>query len=363
MYELIPSEEYLSDLIQLVKKAKKNIYIQAMYVYFDDSLKEFTKEVIAAKKRGVSVKFNIDNYSNQYIQGHKYFIHINKEKRDKCKNNIQISQKYFKEMTSADIEINFINEYRYNKAIAEYFPFIGRNHMKITIIDNYSYIGGMNFGKKSFNYYDFMVKTKDREIRNNLKSIFLKNSTGIKYSDKIVNINKENSLLIDSGKKGQSIIYNEAINAINNAKEDISYISQFLPDFKILFALQKAVKRGLAVEIIVHSNSIAEKKIRHKIEQILFNLSNINLSNLYEQSEKYIHAKMIILDKNAPNSSLIIGSHNFSTFGVLFGTSEIALNTKDKDLIHNLSNWYTQIKLNSQSLIKYTTPSQSIKQG
>jgi hypothetical protein len=50
MYELIPSEKYLDDLLSFSKKAKERIYIQAMHVVFNDKFSEFINELILAKK-------------------------------------------------------------------------------------------------------------------------------------------------------------------------------------------------------------------------------------------------------------------------------------------------------------------------
>ena len=362
MFKTIPSEEYLENITNLIKKSKNTIYIQAMYFCFDDSLKGFVEELIGAKKRGVDVKLNIDNYSVPYNNGHKYLIHIKKENRIKCVSAASKSKNYLNMLIENGVDINFINQYKYGKFLSEYIPFLGRNHMKITLIDDVSFIGGINFSSKSFNYSDFMIRTENKDMLSALKKIFIDNRDNKKQNDKKIKINDRNILLVDSGKARQSIIYESSIECINNAKESIRYISQFFPDFKILDALENAVNRGVNVEIITHSNEIAEKKYRHKIEKILFNISNSNISNVYENSDRYIHAKMMIIDKDTSSPSVILGSHNFSTFGVLFGTAEISIYSKEKDLISELYIWYSNIKIKSNSLIRFHRITESVKQ-
>ncbi len=361
MFKTIPSEDYLENITNLIKKSSSIIYIQAMYFCFDNSLKEFVEELISAKKRGVDVKLNIDNYSIPYNNGHKYLIHLKKEKRKNCISSASESKNYLNILINNGVDIKVINRYKYGKFLSEYIPFLGRNHMKITIIDNISFIGGINFSSKSFNYSDFMIKTQNKVMLSSLKKIFISNRNSKKQTDKKIKINNDNILLVDSGKPNQSIIYNSTIEYINNANESIIYISQFLPDFKLLRMLEKAVYRGVKVEIITHSNSIAEKKYRHKIEKLLFNISNSNISHVYENSNRYIHAKMIIIDKDTSSPSVILGSHNFSTFGVLFGTAEISLYSKEKELISELYTWYSNIKMKSDNLISFHNTTESIR--
>ena len=304
----------------------------------------------------MDVKLNIDNYSTPYNNGHKYLIHIKKEKRIRCISSAAKSKNYFDMLIDNGIDIKYINKYKYGKFLSEYIPFLGRNHMKITIIDNVSFIGGINFSSKSFNYSDFMIKTENKDMLYTLKKIFIENRYNKNQNDKKIKINNDNILLIDSGKVRQSIIYESSIECINNAKESIRYISQFFPDFRILYALEKAIRKGIDVEIITHSNDIAEKKYRHKVEKILFNISNSHISNIYENSEKYIHAKMMLIDKDTSSPSVILGSHNFSTFGVLFGTAEISIYSKEKNLVSELYTWYSNIKVRSDSFIPIHSP-------
>jgi hypothetical protein len=70
---------------------------------------------------------------------------------------------------------------------------------------------------------------------------------------------------------------------------------------------------------------------------------------------------MVIIDKGKGSERAIFGSHNFSTFGVLFGTKEISLLTRNKQVIDMLYLWYNSIKPEDNKLVKYATPAQSSK--
>lgn len=361
MYELIPSEKYLDDLLSFSKKAKERIYIQAMHVVFNDKFSEFINELILAKKRGVDVRLNIDDYSKVYNSlGHRY-LHISKKKISKCQKDATKSRFYIDKLLRAGVDVLFINEYKYNKKLAEYIPFLGRNHMKITVIDDISYIGGINLSSKSLNYIDFMLRTDNKSLLDALLDLFFKSRNNINFNDYKINLDLGDALLVDSGKTYKSIIYDTVLKEIYDSKDSILYISQFLPDFKILKALKFAHSRGVDVNIITHASYVSEKKYRTFIEHSMFNFSNLNIRNIYLSKDRYVHAKMVIIDKGKESEKAIFGSHNFSTFGVLFGTKEISLLTRNKQIIDMLYLWYNSIKPVDDKLIKYATPTQSSK--
>lgn len=53
-----------------------------------------------------------------------------------------------------------------------------------------------------------------------------------------------------------------------------------------------------------------------------------------------VHAKLTIFDTNLA----VIGSHNLSEKGVMMRTAEIALFTKNKRLLQNLSEYFDKLK-------------------
>ena len=233
MYEVIDASCYLDTITEKIKKSKNKIYIQAMHIDFSKKFEIFIDEIIKAKKRGVDVKFNIDEYSIPYIVGHKYY-HISQYKRINCNTKSEKNKYYLDKLIKEKIDIKFINEYKYGRIVSEYLPFFGRNHMKITIIDDVSFIGGINLAEKSLDYLDFMVRIKNKKLNLLLIDIFIKNRDGRKNNDITIPIDKLNDLIIDSGRRFKSQIYKETLDSIRKAEQSIIFISQFLPDFNIV---------------------------------------------------------------------------------------------------------------------------------
>ena len=68
------------------------------------------------------------------------------------------------------------------------------------------------------------------------------------------------------------------------------------------------------------------------------------VSGLRTEYEKkpYLHAKFIIFTMPDGKKVAISGSHNFAYTGVLFGTREIALETKDPAIIEQLESFVKQ---------------------
>ncbi|MBI4084764.1 MAG: hypothetical protein HY431_02560 [Candidatus Levybacteria bacterium] len=54
-----------------------------------------------------------------------------------------------------------------------------------------------------------------------------------------------------------------------------------------------------------------------------------------------MHAKILLVDR----AIALLGSHNFSSKGVIMRTAELALQSSDTHLIANLSDFYNSITL------------------
>jgi hypothetical protein len=103
--------------------------------------------------------------------------------------------------------------------------------------------------------------------------------------------------------------------------------------------MKQAKRRGVSVDIMTYHKGMALSKVKGRVEQLLFNIFSEDLSAT--QIKKYVHAKLLIID----NINTIFGSHNFSKFGVLFGTKEIAINSTNPDLILSLNNWLDNVTI------------------
>ena len=338
MYTIINAEDYFYTLYKKIREAKDYIYIQAMSVEFSLHNKIISDEIIESAKRGVKVYINIDWYSKMYTgkQMNKLPI-INKGKRDLTYKIRLENLREIQKMKKVNVDIAYLN--RPNNTFGEYIPFIGRNHMKFTIVDNCIYIGGTNLSVDSFSNIDFMMESCNKKLINSSITLFFENRNIRSLHPSKIQIANDTSLLIDSGKIGDSIIYRNSLDLTDKAQKSIKYVSQFLPDFELLKKMKQAKRRGVSVDIMTYHKGMALSKVKGRVEQLLFNIFSEDLSAT--QIKKYVHAKLLIID----NINTIFGSHNFSKFGVLFGTKEIAINSTNPDLILSLNNWLDNVTI------------------
>ena len=338
MYTIINAEDYFYSLYKRIKESKDRVYIQAMSIEFSLHNKIISDEIISAAKRGVKVYINIDWYSKMYTgkQMNKLPI-VNKDKRNFTYKIKMENMQEIQRMKKENVDIAYLN--KPTSVLGEYIPFVGRNHMKFTIIDNCIYIGGANLSVQSFSNIDFMMESCNKKLIDCAINLFFDNRSNRTSIVSSMQIAKDTTLLIDSGKSGDSVIYDDSLNLVSNSQKNIKYVSQFLPDFSLLKKMKQAKKRGVSVDIITYQKGLAFSKAKGKIEQLLFNIfsEDLNASHI----KKYVHAKLLIID----DLYTVFGSHNFSKFGVLFGTQEIAIKSTNPNLILSLNSWIEEVRM------------------
>jgi len=220
-------------------------------------------------------------------------------------------------------------------------PFKGRNHIKLTIISNICYFGGVNLIDNLS--IDSMMRVKDDNLSNFLfdftQRLCLKGSVKLCLQEDLQKKFDNYELLIDKGEKKQSIIFERAIKNINDARHGIILTCQFFPDSRLIEALNRAYLRGVQVQIIynaptkhdfpfniVHGLLVVYMRYIKKISPDLFHHQI--------KDKKFLHAKILITDDR-----VIYGSHNFIYAGVKYGTSELAIESHDKFVINGLMNF------------------------
>jgi cardiolipin synthase len=134
------------------------------------------------------------------------------------------------------------------------------------------------------------------------------------------------TILIDGGIIGQSIIYRRAVELAEKATS-IVFVSQYYPTGKLARILKKK-----PITLYVNRPSQAEG-LNRAVIRIGQYVSGFKTS--YTKA-RYLHAKCIIFTFEDGSKTAITGSHNFAYTGVLLGTREIALETRDPHVIRQL---------------------------
>ena len=319
-FEILKPYEFLDDLKHQAKNAKKRIWIQAMYVrpgVVASALLDIFKNSTSQK---IVKKLCIDWY-DLMLSDH---------------NRLTKQKEIFNDLKNMDVKVLFTNP---PDLLGKIWPYKGRNHMKMTVIDNISYVGGLNFADEDFSYVDFMVKIKDPDITDIIADQFIKVEEG-RLVDKKIQIDKETTLFVDSGKAGQSIILDHAIELAREAKKNIFHINQLTPDGKFLEALHTMYKKGVNVEVLVPAkNGSGIFSLVNKVNKLEMLLKKQKIPILF--SSRKIHAKLTIVDEK----TVLFGSHNLFEKGVYMGTAEISLQSTNQKLVQSLLHFYKNLSM------------------
>lgn len=209
-------------------------------------------------------------------------------------------------------------------------PFAGRSHIKFAAVHDYVYVGGCNLNKLNI---DSMVGWRDKDTAKWLQTFAddvhkTKNvHAALKGADVDRQLDEKTELLIDAGARKRSIIYDEALELIDQAEDSVFITCQFFPNSATNRHLVEAHRRGARVTVIF--NHPWQHGAHYPLQQAVVwreraRTPAVFFANQLPRSQKFLHAKVIATEKGA-----IIGSHNYVPAGVNWGTAEIALLRRD----------------------------------
>ncbi len=335
-FDVLSPMEFLTDIEQEAKFAKKRIWAQAMEVEPGEVVGRLLTIVENAAENGLDARMNVDYYSLMVTDGVPNFLPIIVSR--KWRKRLRIRKEAFQKIKDKGGKVAFVNK----PTLLEKFIYtMGRNHMKIFIIDDIAWIGGVNFADGYFKRQDIMVKIKDDAIVEPIAKVFMKVHEGTLRYDETLRARHNATLFIDSGQTGKSVILDCAVRMVEKADHLVQIATAFIPDSVFLDALVNAENRGVRIELAVPppGRTIGVYRIVNKMSQIQMRLRNTHFTIYYEQNP--VHAKILLVDR----AIALLGSHNFSSKGVIMRTAELALQSSDTHLIANLSDFYNSITL------------------
>lgn len=217
----------------------------------------------------------------------------------------------------------------------------GRSHIKTAIINDQVYVGGCNLQDASFT--DIMVKFTDRHtagwLYKHMLTIARTGSTQKAFQghDQTFDINASTQLFLDAGKPNQSIILENAYDLIDTAQDWIYLTCQFFPGGKTAQHLLAAHKRGVSVQIVYAHPSIhgllgPAHQLYTLRERMRMPVSFF--TGRLAKTAPTLHAKVL-----ATEQGVIVGSHNYVTAGVSFGTAEIAMRFTNPEFSQKLKDF------------------------
>lgn len=324
--------EFLDDFIKHAKHAKKRIYAQCMIIESGEAMDLIEPVLIQKAKEGVDVRFTIDWVWQKYVHAEPdVFPVLNPKTRQY---NHVLHKKTFdliKRWSDAGINFTVTNPPGF---ISSKLPIFRRNHTKIYVVDDEAvWVGGINFFDLAFEWIDFMVKFTDPDFITPIAEQFHKVNEKRPNNNYITTLDKENKLVVDAGKIGDSIIYDQAIELIRQAKKSLLFVSQFVPDGRILDEIIKAYKQGVTCTIMTSNKDYRTfTKFPYNRPYHAFLNKTKDTSLILHHQRTQAHAKLIIVDDKVA----MFGSHNFVNVGVILGTEEIAVRTENPELIGEL---------------------------
>lgn len=323
---------FLSDFIKHGRSATKRIWIQAMVVDYGHIFSELEKVLVDAAKRGVDVRINVDWVTWRYVYGELDLLpSLSRDKYKIEKKKNELNEALFNRLRESGAIITVMNK---PGVISWLFPVYGRNHIKMYAVDDYVWVGGLNFYDKALSHLDFLVRFDEPKLVSAVTSQFNKVNGDRPEEDYKVSVSQEASIIVDSGRRGVSLIYDEAYDLVSCAKQSIIFVSQLVPEGQILDMLLDKAEQGVEVTIIT-SNPEDSAFTKYPLRWSFLNFNrrikdrcDIRFIHL----DRKIHAKLIITD----DREAIFGSHNFVDAGVFMGTEEIAVRTKNNELVQQL---------------------------
>jgi len=315
--KLLLPHDYISEASELARHAKKRIYLLATVVADHPNTHELIAELEAAAERGVEVVVAGDVFTFGAVIDDFMPLHYRTP-------GSRQAQRMARALKKAGVKFQWLGNRR-----ATFFN--GRTHSKWCVIDDAVFcFGGVNIYQKGIDNVDYMFTLNDgrladrlieEQIRLQAAEKELKNYPSVAYE------HGEETILIDGGVIGQSIIYRRACELAEEATE-IVFVSQYCPTGK----LSRIIKKNENATVYFNPPGLTGGLNRVAIRGSQL-ISRIKSS--YTR-KTFLHAKFIVFTFKDGSKKAITGSHNFAYTGVLLGTREIALETANPKIISQL---------------------------
>lgn len=318
--KLVTPSEYISQATELANTAKKRIYVLSCVIADHPATHDFIVALENAAKRGVEVVVAADVFTfgaviEDFIPG--------RYKTD----DTRLAQRMARELKKAGVSFHWLGNRRatlYN----------GRTHTKWTVVDDTVFsFGGVNTYQKGLENVDYMLRSENAELAERLMEEQVRIQKLEKRTENYPSfsfpLDDTDSILVDGGMVGQSLIYKRACQLAKEAAH-IRFVSQYCPTGSLAVQLRRTPS-------IAYFNRPSHTNGANKIP-IAISAFISRIPNAY-QRDTYLHAKLIIFTFPDGSKVALSGSHNYAYTGVLLGTREIALETKNPEIIAQLESF------------------------
>ncbi len=322
MVKLISPTEYVAQGAAAIRKATKRVYFLSMVFADHENTHELIQELEAAARRGVEVVVAADVFTYGEVSGS--FLPVRYYGRGAKDMNRMI-----RSLRKSGVRFSWLGR---NRATL----FNGRTHNKWCIADNTIFsFGGINMYHSGIENVDYMFMLNDAPLADRLVEEQIRIQRAERRSANHPSVAYEygsNTVLIDGGIIGQSVIYRRACELSEQAKA-ITFVSQYCPTGKLARILKQKPAR-------LYYNRIEQATGLNKFAIAISQFFS-RLKTSYTR-KTYLHAKCMVFEMPDGSKVALSGSHNFAYSGVLLGTREIALETKDPVIIQQLERFIAE---------------------
>lgn len=322
--KMLLSGEYVADATKRIKNAKHRVYFMSLMLTEADTTSDFITALGDAAERGVSVKLAVDSFTYGELGGHfvpyKYFT---KHARN--------ATSFVKRLSSQGVKFNWLGRFSTT-------PVNGRTHIKFLVVDDTVYaFGGVNLAGPDAEFSDYMFRCENTRLADDLVHEFGQitkaDKKGYTYRSHSLSFG-DSTVYTDGGFQGDSIIYRRACELSREASK-VLLVSQYCPTGKL-----GRILKSTPSKLYFNPPELANG--------MWFNKTVIAIGMLFSQHKtiyrrkKYIHSKFMIFTMPDKTKIVLSGSHNFVYGGVLLGTREIALESRDPRVISQIENYFTK---------------------
>ncbi|MAG36512.1 MAG: hypothetical protein CL878_09765 [Dehalococcoidia bacterium] len=299
-FRLLVDDEFQQAFFDHLDRAKRRIYVQCMTFEGDAAGWAVAGKLLQAKARGVDVRVVVDCFTDYYVSD-TYHTHPRvAEEVQRTKAMLALFQRH---------GIRLVRTRPFGPA---HLFVLCRNHKKVMVIDDSTYLGGVNISDHNFAWHDFMVRFDDPALTAVTVEDFHNTCAGITVS-------------LRSG----PFVTNRHLRAaydrlLASAEQEIIISSPYVADLSLVRALA-AVRPDVKVKLLtLRSNNLGVVGLIAKYTHRRLRSAGVEIS-FYR---RFSHAKFLIVDRKRA----LFGSSNFGLDSFLC-KDEVGIATDDPLLV------------------------------
>ena len=342
-YEILSPREFFDDFSIRASQASGRVLAQTMYVEDGWALETMAAALVDAQGRGLDTALHVDAYSRLIEDQNIHWVpRIHSSVRRAHAEARAAKFATLGTVVEEGVPVTITNP---PNTIEKVLPFVGRNHIKLAFVDDVAWIGGLSYRDDDLVKEDFMMRITDPDIVGALEEIFHTTDYAAITDDKVFDFG-DTKVVRDSGRRGQSAIFDRGIADVRNALASVRLISQYHPNGRMAGALALQAASGRDVLSIASSRESISEWFGAALDRASTAASKLQRQSIPTANSKIrVHAKALLVDADEPDSAEgMVGSHNLTRAGVFLGTQEVAVFSSKPEFIASLRKYFAKVE-------------------